>query len=71
MIFSFLLQQVNLSESILCGDLLIRGLTDDYPELVTFFDAEIVGPKHSFVTGKWEASEQTDRDHWVRLRAFR
>ncbi|RKP11612.1 vacuolar import and degradation protein-domain-containing protein [Piptocephalis cylindrospora] len=55
---------VDLDTSFLSGYLCIDGLTDDYPQLKTFFEAEIIGPKHSFLTRKWEANESTDREHW-------
>lgn len=64
-------KHVDLENSFLCGDLLIQGLTDQYPELTTFFDVEIIGDKHSFVTGKWEASEDVDLQHWRKFEAFR
>jgi hypothetical protein len=40
-------------------------LTEEYPELTTFFDAEIIGNAYSFVTKKWDASPKTDKEHWV------
>lgn len=52
---------MNLADSMLCGDLLIRGLTEQFQELVTYFDAEIIGVFHNhmlnsfvilFLTGK-------------------
>ncbi|ORY07753.1 hypothetical protein K493DRAFT_327748 [Basidiobolus meristosporus CBS 931.73] len=58
------LQYVDLSDSYLCGYLHIKGLTDDLPELTTFFDAEIIGPKYPFLTRKWEADELIDKQHW-------
>lgn len=39
--FSLPIQHVNLAESTLCGYLHIKGLTEEYPELTTFFDAEV------------------------------
>ncbi|ORY01091.1 hypothetical protein K493DRAFT_210134 [Basidiobolus meristosporus CBS 931.73] len=65
------IQHVDLSDSYLCGYLHIQGLTDDYPELTTFFDAEIIGPKHPFLTRKWEADEIIDRQHWMKFPAFK
>ncbi|KAI6144817.1 vacuolar import and degradation protein-domain-containing protein [Pisolithus thermaeus] len=62
---------VDLSSSFLCGYLCIRGLTEDWPELTTYFDAEIVGNRHGFLTQKWGASEQDDMVHWQRFPAFR
>lgn len=64
-------QHVDLKESFLCGYLHIKGLTEDYPELTTFFEAEIIGPKHSFLTKKWEATDRTDLQHWDRFPSFR
>ena len=58
-------QHVNLAESSLCGYLHIKGLTEDYPELTTFFEAEIIGRKHSFLTKKWDANDHIDIQHWV------
>ncbi|KAG0256824.1 hypothetical protein BG011_004313 [Mortierella polycephala] len=64
------IKHVNLSESTLCGYLHIKGLTEEYPELTTFFDAEIVGPRYSFLTRKWDATEETDKDHWTLFPPF-
>ncbi|ORY04404.1 hypothetical protein K493DRAFT_205813 [Basidiobolus meristosporus CBS 931.73] len=65
------IQHVNLDDSYLCGYLHIHGLTDDYPELTTFFDAEIIGPKYSFLTRKWEVDEMIDKQHWLKFPAFK
>ncbi|KAJ3300778.1 GID complex subunit 4, VID24 [Borealophlyctis nickersoniae] len=43
----------------------------DWPDLCTFFEADIIGPKHSFLTRKWEADEDIDRQHWTRFEAFK
>ncbi|RUS23779.1 vacuolar import and degradation protein-domain-containing protein, partial [Jimgerdemannia flammicorona] len=61
------IQHVDLNESFLCGYLHIKGLTSDYPELTTFFEAEIIGPKYSFLTRKWEADESIDKSHWMKF----
>ncbi|RGB28086.1 vacuolar import and degradation protein [Rhizophagus diaphanus] len=65
------IQHVDLSESFLCGYLHIQGLTEDYPELTTFFEAEIIGRKYSFLTKKWDADDKVDIQHWTRFPAFR
>ena len=62
---------VDLASSHLCGYLNIRGLTDDWPELTTYFDAEIIGQRYGFVTGKWGATEADDMKHWSRFTPFR
>lgn len=64
------LQHVNEENSFLCGYLKIKGLTDDYPTLVTYFDGEIISQKHPFLTRKWEADEDVDRKHWGKFVAF-
>ncbi|KAJ3399303.1 hypothetical protein CcCBS67573_g03314 [Chytriomyces confervae] len=64
------LQHVDLSRSYLCGYLNIKGLTEDWPELCTFFEAEVIGNRHSFLTRKWDADEKTDRQHWSKFPNF-
>ena len=63
--FSLFFQQVDLENSYLCGYLTIKGLTEEYPELTTFFDGEIISKKYPFLTRKWDADEDVDRRHWV------
>lgn len=62
---------VDFSSSFLCGYLRINGLTDDWPELTTYFDAEIIGSRYGFLTQNWGANEQEDLVHWQRFPAFR
>ncbi|KAG0365008.1 vacuolar import and degradation protein-domain-containing protein [Gamsiella multidivaricata] len=64
------IKDVNLADSSLCGYLHINGLTEEYPELTTFFDAEIIGDAHPFVTKKWEADAKTDKEHWMMFKPF-
>ncbi|OAF66668.1 hypothetical protein A3Q56_05585 [Intoshia linei] len=63
-------QQVELEQSYLCGYLTINGLIQDHPQLTTYFDAEIIGPRFSFLTRKWDSSEENDRKHWSKFAAF-
>nr|KAJ3419589.1 GID complex subunit 4, VID24 [Polyrhizophydium stewartii] len=65
------LQHVDLCKSFLCGYLRIKGLTEDWPDLCTFFEAEIIGPHHSFLTRKWDAEEAIDRQHWTKFPSFK
>ncbi|KAF9585309.1 hypothetical protein BGW38_002948 [Lunasporangiospora selenospora] len=64
------IKYVDLEESFLCGYLLIEGLTEDYPELTTYFEAEIIGPKYSFFTKRWDADERIDEEHWMLFPPF-
>lgn len=64
------LHKVDLDSSYLCGYLNINGLTEDYENLTTFFEGEIIGPKYSFITSKWDATEDKDREHWEKFRGF-
>ena len=67
---SVTLQHCDLSAGSCCGYLTIKGLTIDYPSLCTFFDAEIIGTTHTFLTRKWEADQSVDVAHWNRFEGF-
>ncbi|CAE7207872.1 unnamed protein product [Rhizoctonia solani] len=62
---------VDFPGSTLCGYLTIENLTDDHPQLTTYFDAEIIGPKYGFLTQSYSASEMDDMTHWGRFDSFR
>lgn len=62
---------IDLTKSHLDGYLNIRGLTEDWPELTTFFTAEVIGQDHSFHTGRWGASQADDDKHWQRFGAYK
>ncbi|CAE6520919.1 unnamed protein product [Rhizoctonia solani] len=62
---------VDFPGSTLCGYLTIENLTDDHPQLTTYFDAEIIGPKYGFLTQRYGASEMDDITHWGRFDSFR
>lgn len=49
------------------------GLTEDHPTLTTYFEGEMIGSKHTFVTRhpSWGATEKTDFHHWSRFPAWR
>lgn len=64
------MQNVDFAASFLCGYLRIRGLTDDWPELTTYFDAQIIGNRYGFLTQDWGASENDDTTHWGRFAPF-
>lgn len=72
------LQYVDLSQDYLCGYLTIANLTEQFPELTTFFDAELIGTsrsredphykiRHSFITDKWRATPAIDEEHWCKF----
>ncbi|KAK3986569.1 glucose-induced degradation protein 4 [Cladorrhinum sp. PSN332] len=67
------IKHVDMRESFLCGYLKIQGLTDDHPTLTTYFEGEIIGTKHGFVTQhpQWGATEKIDHNHWSKFTAFR
>jgi len=64
------LQNVDMNNSYLCGYLKIKGLTEEFPTLTTFFDGEIISKKHPFLTRKWEADEEIDKKHWGKFLSF-
>uniref|UniRef100_A0A8P4GT31 Glucose-induced degradation protein 4 homolog n=1 Tax=Dicentrarchus labrax TaxID=13489 RepID=A0A8P4GT31_DICLA len=61
---------VTMEDSYLCGYLKIKGLTEEYPTLTTFFAGEIISRKRPFLTRKWDADEDVDRKHWGKFQAF-
>ncbi|CAG0918115.1 unnamed protein product [Notodromas monacha] len=63
-------QHVDEQNSYLCGYLRIKGLTEEYPVLTTFFDGEIISRKYPFLTRKWDADEDVDRKHWSKFLSF-
>lgn len=64
------LQNVDRQNSYICGYLKIKGLTEEYPTLTTFFDGEIISSKYPFLTRKWDADEDVDRKHWNKFGSF-
>ncbi|KAI1179363.1 vacuolar import and degradation protein-domain-containing protein [Nemania sp. FL0916] len=67
------IKYVDLRESFLCGYLKIQGLTEDNPDLTTYFEGEIIGNRYSFLTKHktWGATEKIDLNHWGKFSAFR
>ncbi|XP_076366360.1 glucose-induced degradation protein 4 homolog isoform X1 [Tachypleus tridentatus] len=65
-----ILQHVDEENSYLCGYLKIKGLTEEYPTLTTFFDGEIISRKYPFLTRKWDADEEVDKKHWSKFLSF-
>ena len=55
---------LNLPQSTLSGFLTIHDLTEQHPEITTFFDGQIIGDTYGFVTNDWGASENVDLKHW-------
>jgi hypothetical protein len=64
------MQHVDEENGYLCGYLKIKGLTDEYPTLTTFFDGEIINKNNPFLTRKWDADEEVDKKHWSKFSAF-
>jgi len=67
------LQNVDMKGSYLDGYLQIHSLTKEHPTLTTFFEGEMIGSKHSFVTDhpEWHATETIDFRHWSSFPPFR
>jgi len=65
-----ILQNVDEENGYVCGYLKIKGLTEEYPTLTTFFDGEIISRQHPFLTRKWDADEEVDKKHWSKFKAF-
>lgn len=67
------LKSVDLSKSYLSGYLKIQGLTESHPEIVTFFESEIVSENYSFFTEnkEWGATDKIDIQHWTKFQNWR
>jgi hypothetical protein len=50
--------------------LTIHELTAEYPNLTTFFEAEVVGRRVGFRTDKWDAHLDADTRHWEKFDYF-
>ncbi|RKP35554.1 vacuolar import/degradation protein Vid24, partial [Dimargaris cristalligena] len=64
------IQFADLKQSYLCGYLTIYNLTSKLPVLTTFFEAEIIGERHSFSTRKWNSNFRNDLEHWNKFPDF-
>jgi hypothetical protein len=67
-------KHVDLAKSCLNGFLRIKGLTESYPEIITFFTAEIVSEEFPFLASKNKPSATTynttteiDLQHWSKF----
>ncbi|RPA82173.1 hypothetical protein BJ508DRAFT_318129 [Ascobolus immersus RN42] len=60
-----------MNNSFVCGYLRIQGLTDDHPTLTTYFEGQIIGPTHPFLTSAWNATDEDDLAHWRKFPSFR
>lgn len=64
------LQHVDEENDFLCGYFTIYNLTKEYPTLTSYFEGEIIGEKHPFLTRKWEAKLEVDQEHWSKFPSF-
>ncbi|TXT16087.1 hypothetical protein VHUM_00590 [Vanrija humicola] len=63
---------VHLAESTVCGYLSISHLTETHPQLTTYWEGEIIGPRFGFITGtRFGATMHDDMRHWGRFEQFR
>ena len=65
------IKDVQLDRSFLSGYIMIEGITQAYSTLTTFFDAELIGPHHDFLSRKWQTNEEIDKMHWMKFPSFR
>lgn len=67
------IKHADLAKATVSGYLKISKLTDNIPNLVTYFDGEIISPRYSFLTKhkEWGSSCESDLQHWQRFVAFK
>lgn len=68
-----MLLEVDLPNSYMSGTLTIHNLTPVNSIITTFFTAEIIGPRHTFITNhdSWGSSIKNDIQHWARFPSWR
>lgn len=64
------IQHIDYANLDLCGYLCISHLTESHPSLTTFFKGEIISRQYPFLTRKWDATEDIDREHWSKFEDF-
>lgn len=67
-----MIQNVDLASSQLCGYLNIQNLTEDLPDITTYFSAEIIGSRYGFIANdSWGSTETEDISFWNKFPSFR
>ncbi|KAF7244239.1 hypothetical protein EG68_10354 [Paragonimus skrjabini miyazakii] len=61
------IQSVQVAEKWLCGYLKMDNLTKTNASLLTYFEGEIISRLYPFITGKWDATVETDIAHWTKI----
>lgn len=61
---------VDILEGYACGYMDTFGMIKENESITSFFEAEIIGPKHSHITAKWEADKKIDMAHWSKLPGY-
>ncbi|CAL8073770.1 unnamed protein product [Calicophoron daubneyi] len=61
------IQSVDLPQKFLCGFIKMDNLTRSCSSLTTYFEGEIISRAHPFITGKWDATVETDISHWEKV----
>lgn len=64
-----ILQHIHWQDCFICGYLNINT-NMGFSNLTSFFDGEFISEKYPFLTKKWEASEETDREYWGKFQGF-
>eukprot|EP00736_Rhodelphis_marinus_P008230 Rmarinus@m.17196 len=65
-------QGFDLEKGYICGSMEAINVPMTQKPVVTFWEGEIVdNTNHGFVTGKWDATKDSDLDHWRKFDAFR
>ncbi|XP_065180838.1 glucose-induced degradation protein 4 homolog [Sycon ciliatum] len=61
------MQDINFDAGTCSGYMTVQGISEDIPELETFFTGHIIGKHHSFHTGQWGSTSSVDRKHWKKF----
>uniref|UniRef100_A0A1A9VAY6 Glucose-induced degradation protein 4 homolog n=1 Tax=Glossina austeni TaxID=7395 RepID=A0A1A9VAY6_GLOAU len=63
-------QHIHWRDYFICGYLNLNTVNMRFSTLTSFFDGEFICEKYPFLTKKWGATEETDREYWGKFRGF-
>lgn len=67
-VFSFIKQHIDKESDRVYGYLTVKRFEKALK--ITYFEGEIIGEKHPFLTRKWNADAETDKKHWWKFDCF-
>lgn len=65
------IQGIDLDRGYVCGTMEASNVPDSASPVITFWEGEVIDNRnHSFMTWKWEATKESDMNHWKKFAGF-